>query len=559
MDQRIPEPRWKQNQRRDWLVWMVTLATAGSGLLNIYSVIARNVPARVYMLERIFPLEFLHWSRFLTLLIGFTLIIASINIRKRKRRALLLVMYLSLFSVLFHLTKGFDYEEASVSLLLFVILAVTRRYFRVQSGPVDLRQAIVRTAACALIVVCYGVIGLLLMHEREFGVTFHVAAALKHTLLVMSLAADPQLTPLTGYARWFVDSVYLLTCASIIYGGLALFNPILYRFRTLPRERLQAMRIVHQYGRSALDFFKSRHDKSYYFNQQQNCFIAYRVANNYALALGDPVGPSEFLEETVRGFLEFCRLNDWGVALYQTSPTLLPLYHRLGLKHLKVGDTAVVDLTTFSLDGKHRRKLREAVNKFERNGFQIIEHQAPIHDEVLREAKHLSDDWLSLPGRRERQFSLGMFEESYIRLTPLYTLVDESGSMIAFVNRIKSYREGEATIDLMRHLQKAPNGAMDYLFTKLFLTCKREGFERFNMGMVPLDGFRETEQPSVEERAVHYFVRHLNFIFSYSGLRHYKAKFADTWEPRYLLYQNIVMLPKVAIALTKVSERHWAK
>lgn len=77
--------------------------------------------------------------------------------------------------------------------------------------------------------------------------------------------------------------------------------------------------------------------------------------------------------------------------------------------------------------------------------------------------------------------------------------------------------------------------------------------------MAPLDGFREREQPAPEERAVHYFMQHLNFIFSYSGLRHYKAKFADTWEPRYLIYQNILTLPQVALALTKVSELRWAR
>jgi phosphatidylglycerol lysyltransferase len=164
-----------------------------------------------------------------------------------------------------------------------------------------------------------------------------------------------------------------------------------------------------------------------------------------------------------------------------------------------------------------------------------------------------------LSGHRERQFSLGLFEESYVRQTPLYTLVDRQGRMVAFVNRIQSYRPGEATIDLMRHRRDAPNGTMDYLFTRLFLDCKAESFQRFNLGMAPLDGFHESEQPTLEERAVHYFVRHLNFIFSYSGLRHYKAKFADTWEPRYLLYQNILALPKIALALTAVSELRWAK
>ena len=539
------------------VVWIVTLATAGSGFLNIYSVIASSVPDRIRALEEFFPLEFLHFSRFFTLLIGFTLIVSSINLRKRKRRALRLVMYLSLLSVLFHLTKGFDYEEAFVSLLLFVLLVATRSYFRVKSGPLNLQQAVLRTATGALIVICYGVAGFWLIDEREFGVNFQLGESLKHTLLLMSLVADPHLTAQTAYARWFIDSVYVLTFASIIYAGLAFFNPILYHLRTLPRERLQAARIIHQYGCSSLDFFKLWRDKSYYFNGAQNCFIAYRVANNCALALSDPTGPEEFVEETLRGFMEFCRLNDWGVALYQTPSEFLPLYHRLGLKHLKIGDTAIVDLTNFSLDDKRQKNLRKIVHKFERNGFRIVEHQPPIAADVLQEARQVSDDWLSLPGRRERQFSLGTFDEKYIRTTPLYTLVDQSGRMMAFANRIKSYRQGEATIDLMRHRQEAPNGSMDYLFTKLFLQCKQEGFESFSLGMVPLDGFSEREQPSVEERAVHYFIHRLNFIFSYSGLRHYKAKFADRWEPRYILYQSVLTLPKVAIALAKVSEARW--
>jgi phosphatidylglycerol lysyltransferase len=111
----------------------------------------------------------------------------------------------------------------------------------------------------------------------------------------------------------------------------------------------------------------------------------------------------------------------------------------------------------------------------------------------------------------------------------------------------------------MRHRADAPNGAMDYLLTKLFLDCRAQGFRRFSLGMAPLDGFREGEEPGPEERAIHYFLRRMGFLFSYSGLRHYKAKFADEWEPRYLIYQSVLALPQVALALTKVSELRWSR
>ncbi|HKR12355.1 MAG TPA: phosphatidylglycerol lysyltransferase domain-containing protein [Pyrinomonadaceae bacterium] len=521
-----------QNARLDrWLVWLATIGTAGSGVLNIYSVLSKSSQTHARLLADIFPLAFQNLSRHLTLLIGFALVTSSINIWKRKRRAWRFVILLSSLSVVFHLTKDLDYEAASVSLLLFFILWFTRREFKVRSGPPDVRQALIRIVVGALVVLGYAVLGFWLL----------------------------ELTPQTPYTRWFTDSIYVLTFTVIIYAGLAFFRPIIYRLRTLPRERLQAAKILRQYGHTALDFFKLWRDKSYYFNDIGDSFVAYRVGNNFALALADPVGPEVHLAETVEGFSEFCRANDWGVAFYQTPPTYLATYHKLGFKRLKIGDEAIVDLMRFTLEGKPRRNLRANLKKFENNGFHIVQYQPPIADEVLRAAKTVSDDWLSLPGHRERLFSLGMFDEAYVRTTPLYTLVDPDGTMVAFVNRIQSYRRDEATIDLMRHRRDAPNGAMDYLFTKLLLDCKAENLQRFSLGMAPLDGFRESEQPTLEERAVHYFVRHLNFIFSYSGLRHYKAKFADTWEPRYLIYQNTLALPKIALALTSVSELRWAR
>ena len=542
-----------------FVLLLVALSTAGGGLLNIYSVISDGLAPRSRLLAKVFPLEFQNFSRSVTLIIGFALVVSAVNVYRRKRRAFQLVVALAALSVAFHLTKGNDYEEAIVSLVLLFILLITRKYFNVRSSAPNFALAIIRAAAGFLIVFCYGVAGFWLLEEREFGFNFHLGDALKHTCLIISLIGDPKLAPQTIYAHWFANSVYLMTFIAIIYAGFAFFRPIIYRYRTLPLERLRAADILGEHGHSALDFFKLWPDKSYYFNDEDSCFIAYRVGNNYAVALSDPVGPEREVEQTVRGFMEFCNANDWGVAFYQVLPAFLAIYTRAGFKHLKIGDEATVCLTSFDLEGSAKKSLRKTVRRFETNGFTMLEYQPPIPDEILLQARSISDDWLHLPGRRERQFSLGVFDETYVRTTPLYLLVDASGTTVAFVNVIKSYRQGEATIDLMRHSADAPNGTMDYLFTRLFLDCKTKGFQQFSLGMAPFDGFRKNEHPSAQERAVNYFMRHMNFIFSYSGLHHFKAKFADAWEPRYLIYQNVLALPQVALALARVSEMRWAR
>ena len=64
------------------LVWLASAMTLGSGIINIVSVIGQHRRQPTWFWREVFPLEFLHISRFLALFIGFVLIISSINIYK---------------------------------------------------------------------------------------------------------------------------------------------------------------------------------------------------------------------------------------------------------------------------------------------------------------------------------------------------------------------------------------------------------------------------------------------------------------------------------------------
>ncbi len=535
--------------------WIVTLVALGSGLVNILSVMGGPaLPERSAAVREVFPLEFIHLSRSLTLLIGFALVISSINIYKRKKRAFHSVLLLAGASILFHLVKGLDYEEALCSLALLIVLVLARNHFTVKSSIPKIGSGLRRLGVAVLIALGYGIAGFWLLDPKEFGINFTFADSIRRTLLFYSLVGDPDIVPHTRYAHWFLDSLYLTGSATIVYAGFALFRPVIYQFRTLPHERAVAADIVSRQGQSSLDYFKLWPDKSYFFSPSHQSVLAYRVGRSFAVVLADPVGPEQEIEVIVRQFEEFCRENDWRLAFYQTLPNFLPIYSRLGFKKLKIGDDAIVDLTQFTLEGKAMKKLRSKVNQLEKLGIRTVHYTPPISDEILLKVKQVSDDWLQIPGRRERGFTLGMFEPDYVRSTPLFMVIGKDGQILAFVNIVPSYAKGEATVDLMRHRPDAPNGIMDYLFVMLFLFQQEKGFERFNLGMAPMAGFQEKEEASPEERAVHYFFQHLNFLFSYEGLRQYKAKFANFWEPRYAVYRNVFDLPKLAVALGKVSE-----
>jgi len=550
---RLPPPPATPVFRRV-LVPLVALITLGSGIVTIVSVAGRNLSARSALLRDVFPLEFLHLSRFLSLLTGFALVVSSLNIFKRKKMAFALVLLLAGLSAVFHLTKGLDYEEAILSLVLMAALLAARKSFTVKSSIPDLRTAGVGFLISLLAALFYGTMGFWLLDRRDFGIDFTVLDGIRRTLEAMAFVKDPALVPRTRFALWFLDSLDLISLTAILYALYSLFRPVLYRLRTLPHERARAAEILEAHGRSALDPFKLSSDKAYFFSPSGRSFLAYRMAGSFAVVLADPVGPEEEVSGIIRSFRVLCEENDWGLAFHQTLPDFLPQYRDEGFKKLKIGDDAIVDLDSFSLDGKRMKHLRHHVNQFEREGIRAAFHEPPVPDAVMAAISEVSDDWLRIPGRRERGFTMGAFSVDEVRRTPVFAAVGPNGRVLAFMNVIRSYAPGETTIDLMRHRRDAPEGAMDFLFVKLFEAQKQRGFTRFSLGMAPMAGFREGEEAGAEERSVQYFLQRLNFLFSYTGLLQYKAKFATHWEPRYTVYRNIFDLPRLAMALTRVSE-----
>jgi phosphatidylglycerol lysyltransferase len=545
---------WKRN--RNWRIRNTFLAfgVLGSGLINLCSVAGRALPERAAILREIFPLVFIHLSRFVTMLIGFALIVLSINIYKRKKRAFQIALVLSILSIIFYLIKGLDYEEAILSVIVIAILLLSRKTFTVGSSTPSMGLGFIQLGIAFMAALVYGSAGFWILDTREFGINFTIGESIKQTLSFLSLMTYPEIVPRTRHAHWFLDSLNVMTATAITYAFFAVFRPVVYRYRTLPHERKLAEEITAGYGRSSLDFFKYWSDKTYFFAESNQCYIAYRVGNGYAVVLGDPVGPEAEIEPTIQRFVEYCTNNDWRVTFHQVLPDFLPIYQKLGFRKLKIGDDAIVDLPNFTLDGKEAKKLRHATNQLEKQGIRFTRYDPPISPEVMLLLKQVSDGWLQIPGRRERTFTLGLFDHDYVRSTPVYAAVDATGKIWAFMNSIPSFCKREATIDLMRHLPDAPPGMMDYLFTKLFFAKKEEGFQRFSLGMAPMAGFQEHEEASPEERAVHYFMQQLNFLFSYQGLLHYKAKFATIWEPRYTIYRNVLTLPRVARGISEVSE-----
>src|SRR5687767_1594294 len=110
-----------------------------------------------------------------------------------------------------------------------------------------------------------GAAGFWLLEPAEFHHNFHWWDAALRTIRLMLFLGDSSLAPHTSYAAWFLDSLFWMSGAAVLYSGVVLFRPVVYRFRANWTESAQAQSIAERYGRSGQDFFKQWPDKSHFF------------------------------------------------------------------------------------------------------------------------------------------------------------------------------------------------------------------------------------------------------------------------------------------------------
>ncbi len=532
-----------------WSVHILALLTGLMGVVNVISAVTPPLMSRVAILEQVLPLEVRRGGHLTAALAGFALFLLAANLWRRKRAAwwaTLGVLAISLFS---HLFKGLDYEEAALAGLLIVALLIERHAFHARSDAPSIRHGLRVLIGALLFTLAYGVAGFYLL-DRHFSVNFSLGAAVQQTLVMFTQFYDPGLEPLTRFGRYFADSIYLVGAVTVGYALLMLMRPVFMRRAATAEERARAKTIVEAYGCSSLARYALFDDKAYYFSPGGSV-VPFVAKGRAAVTLGDPIGPAEDLADTIRGFMDFCHGNDWLPAFYQTLPDHLEAYKAAGFDILTVGQEAVVDLTTFSLEGKANKHLRNTINVFTKKGYRTEYIAPPVPAAILRELRTVSDEWLTMMHGSEKRFSLGWFDDDYIGNGPVMVVWTPEGIISAFTNILPEYQRNESTIDLMRHRTEVEEGTMDFLFLALFQWAKAQGYAGFNLGLSSLAGVGEQENDPAIERVLHYIYAHINQFYNFAGLHQFKEKFHPRWEPRYLVYPGPASLLPVALAMVR--------
>lgn len=534
--------------KQSWPIWLVSLVTLLNGAWTIVSILLTRIPQRV---QYFLPFGVFHWTRSLTLVLGFILVYLSFHLFQRRRAAWWVAVFAAGIEVFAHLVHLHTWYTALPQATTLSLLLVFYNRFTVRSESRNIKLGFVLLFGSLLIALLYGSIGFWMLDKRDFGITFSLHDGLIRSLRQFLLLGNSDITASTRHGRWFLQSLDVLGIVAASFATYSLFRPIVYRLIQLPMERARAMSILEKYGKSTFDYFKVWSDKSFYFSPSRQSFIAYRMVNGVAFCLADPVGPEEDREAVIQNFLKSCIENGWLATVMMPDDPFI--YNKIGLALVKIGEEAVVDLEHFVAQTYNTKYFRYVRRKLEGEGYQVIRYKPPVSQSVLDEVTQVSQHWLSLPHHREYGFFQGRFDISYLEKCTLYVVREGKGKMVAFVNEVPSYYPGEASFDMMRHLPDLHWGMMDYLFAQMMVIMKNEGYHTFNLGVAPFVGIGNRPEATLAEKTVNQIFERLDWFLHAKGIKQYKLKFEPEWKDSFVAYQGGPMgLLRVALNVNRI-------
>jgi phosphatidylglycerol lysyltransferase len=519
-------------------LYSLLLLLAGGLLL-----VSGSIPANSEILDAlrdVVPLPVIELSHLTGSLAGLLLLFMARGIWLRIDSAWYGSLGLLGLGVAASLLKGFDWHEALVLLVILLLMLPTRSYFQRHSSL--LKMSFSTTWLATMLMVLAGSIWLGLFAYRDVEYS--------HDLWWQF--------SFEGDAPRFLRAMLLMSVAMLAYGCFRLFSVAAPKELVKPTvQELDLAAELVSHSTDTCGYLALLGDKYLSWNEDRSAFIMYAVTPKYWIVMGDPVGEEKAFEDLLWSFREQADQHGAKVVFYQVSEALLPYYLDLGLSLLKLGEEAKVELSTFTLTGRKRDSQRGARNRFTKLGFSFEILTGSQVEQALPQLKQISDSWLNRKNTREKSFSLGFFDETYLRRTDVAVIRGQNGQIAAFANLWQTLNKQELSLDLMRYDPDIAGGVMEYLFIELILWGQQQGFQWFSLGMAPLSGLERRPLAPLWHKIGTIIFDLGDEFYNFEGLYNYKAKFDPVWEPRYLAAPSGFSVPFVMMAITRLISGGW--
>jgi lysylphosphatidylglycerol synthetase-like protein (DUF2156 family) len=323
----------------------------------------------------------------------------------------------------------------------------------------------------------------------------------------------------------------------------------------LPPDR--AFDIVRADGGGTLDYFALRSDKNHFI--WRDTLIAYAVFGGVCLVSPDPIGPLDQREAAWTAFRHVAECNGWLIAVLGAAEASLPMYRACDMRTLYMGDEAVVDVRSFSLEGGRMKGLRHVVNRMTRHGYRVeFFDPAFAAPRLTAELRHLFEK--SRRGECERGFSMTLgraFAEADRGLL-LAVAFDAADRAVAFCQFVPARDIDGYSLDLMRRDRgDHPNGLLDFIILETIRRLREQGRGGLALNFASFRAVVAGEAgDSMGRRLQRWFLLRMSDSMQIESLWRFNEKYSPTWRPRFAVYDSVEHFMPAAVAVAR-AESFW--
>jgi lysyl-tRNA synthetase class 2 len=541
-----------------WTPRLAAIAAALVGAINVGSALTPNIRWRGHVLLEVEPVEALRMFHAFALPAGAALLLVAPYLLRRRHRAWQTAVGLMLLLGALDLLKGLDFEETVITWLAAAVLIAARHAFTVRHEPITLRSAVWR-------VPLLGLAGLSLAGVATWVSEGHPSwsSVARETGDLLLFQGGPihfhhRASLLHHHFLWLPLGIHMLELATLLAMAYVVFRPLAAPAALPgPDLRRHAAELVRAHGSDTLSFFKLREDKHYFFSADRRAFVGYRIENGVLLLSGDPVGPEACFRQLLAELRAFAQARGLKLGAVGASERIRPLYDELGLHTIYLGDEAILELDTFSLEGRAIRKVRQSVSRLGKAGFSAELLEVPALDEgTAREVEAVLER--GREGAPERGFSMAMdsIHTQHDRDTLLVLARDGEGAVRGVLHFVPCYGRAAMSLSFMRRDPGTPNGLTEFLVVKAAELLAERGVREMSLNFAAFARWLHSPEKR-SERALGKLIALGNPFFQIESLYRFNAKFFPRWEPRYLVYEGTFGLARASIAAMWAEGQLW--
>jgi lysyl-tRNA synthetase class 2 len=529
----------------------IAVATVTLGFVDIITALAPERAGRLRDLTKVVPLGVAQSASAVTLVAGILLVLLGQGLRRRKRRAWRGALALTVLTMVSHVIKGLDVEEASVTLVLTVLLVLLSDQFYAAGDPRTRWRAPVVFVAMLAASFVLGYLLLLFRHGSVIGQP-SVGGRLKE------VAAG--LVGVSGPIRFRDDGTADLVFAVLLALGAVTVLVTAYLILRSPEpvaalsdgddERLRTL-LNGQGERDSLGYFALRRDKAAIFSASGKAAVSYRVVSGVMLASGDPIGDPEAWPGAIAAFAREARRHAWVPAVLGCSEQGGEVWVReAGLRALELGDEAVLDIDEFSLEGRAMRNVRQMVSRVERAGYTTsVRRVGDLSTSEIADLTRQAATWRGAEVERGFSMALGRFGDAADG-DCVCVCAYSDGRLAALLHFVPWGCDG-LSLDLMRRDRAAEPGLNELMIVAAVEAAPQFGICRLSLNFSVFRsalerGDRLGAGPVL--RAWRAILLWASRWFQIESLYRFNAKFRPVWEPRFICYPGAGDLPRIAIA-----------